>query len=180
MSLYDAPADSPETAAIYYEKQRTEEDPFAEVEAKEWFEHYIGLAEGVLLDNDDELQGERDLQVFELWINGYSPLEIAQRPEIAWLNSRDSVDAALRRIIHKLWEFFGVNPEEHEMKVGDYTSMPDRKGTGEAPKQRFRRWYDDPENRARHQAKCRGRRRQKRAAERLAQEGAGEQAEEGR
>jgi len=171
LSLHEASEDDPETAAIYMEKQRTEPDPATEVEAKEWFDHYMGLAEGVLLDNEDAQQGERDFQLFELWVEGYSPKEIAERPEITWLRNRDSVDAALRRIIHRLWQFFGVNSEEHAMTVGDHTSMPDRIGTAPNPKKNFQQWYADPANRERHQKNCRERIRAKRAAAKEATDG---------
>lgn len=174
-SFHQADKDDPETAAMYLEKQRTEPDPATEVENQEWFEHYLGLAEGVILDTEDAQQGERDLVIFELWVNGYSPKEIAENPEVDWLKNRSSVDKALRRIINRLWEFFDVNPEEHLMQVGDHSSMPDREGTGSSAKKNFQDWYANPENRERHREKSRERMRRKRAAEKETREQGEEQ-----
>lgn len=168
-NLSDVSGDDPETAAIYFEKQRTEGDPVETVEVQEWVEHYSALIEGILLDNDDATQGERDWHIFELWVNGYSPLEIAQREDVSWLQDRQSVDKALRRIIGRLWEYFEVDRETHVMQVGEHSSMSDRSGTGNSAKTNFARWYANPENRARHRANARERMRRIRA-ERVAAE----------
>src|SRR5690606_16208505 len=125
-----ASEDSPETAAIYIEKQRSEPDPAEDVESREWIEHYLGLAEGILLDNENATQGERDFLVFELWVNGFTPTEIAEREEVSWLKERKSVDASLRRSIHKLWAFFGVNPEKTPMVTGSYAGDKDATRAG--------------------------------------------------
>ncbi len=164
-SLYATSPDDPATAMAYALKQECEEDPTDTTEAREWFEHYMSLAEGVLLDHKDSTQGERDLAVFELWVNGHSPLEIANRDEINWLKNRESVDAALRRIISRLWEAFGVDPETHVMTVGEYSSTPERTRTGTSsdPKKTFQNWYANPENRERHRQKARERMRRLRA-----------------
>lgn len=159
--------DNPETIAHYLEKQAKEEiGPADEVAAKEWFDHYLSLAEGVILDSENAEQGERDLQLFELWVNGCSPKEIAERPEITWVRTYDSVDREIRRIIKKLWDFFGVNSEEQPMMIGDHQSH-----TTIGQKKRFARWYANPENRRKHQEKCRDRKRQMRAEEKKAKDG---------
>ncbi len=155
--------DSAEDAAAYLEKQRQEPIPQVEVETKEWVDHYLGLAEGILLDHDDPEQGERDLIVFGLWVDGHSPKEIASRPEIDWLQDQKSVDRALRRIIHRLWEFFGVDLESHVMVVGEFNGNSKRTKTSDSPKTRFANWISQPGNRERHNEKCRQRMRAKRA-----------------
>jgi len=167
-SKYDAQPDDPELLAAYLEKQRAEPVPeVADAQTKDWFEHYMSLAEGVILDNDDVVQGERDLTVFELWVNGYSPKEIAERMESTWAPTESMVQYAIRRIIQKLWEFFGVNPEKFttDPKLG--TASEEGKGQ----QRRFEKWYADPGNRKRHRAKARERQRQKRSEAKKAKEG---------
>lgn len=170
LSLYAAAPEDPELAEIYHQKQMNEPDPAAAVEMADFFEHYMGLAEGVILDHHDAQQGERDLVIFKLWINGLSLQEIAAHPTVTWLKNRRSADGALRRIIHRLWEFFGVDPDSHAMTVGDYTSNGSRTGSGASSQQTFVNWYADPENRARHQERARLRSRERRAAERVSRE----------
>lgn len=165
---HDAQPDDPDLLAEYLEKQRVEPVPeIADAQSKDWFEHYMALAEGVLLDNEDAQQGERDLAVFELWVNGYSPKEIAERHEITWLSYEQSVDAVLRRIIDKLWDFFGVDRKEDDVTIDPRDSDP----VDAAQKRRFNRWYADPANREMHLQRCRERQRQRRAEMKKAKEG---------
>ena len=124
----------------------------------------MALAEGIILDNKDVQQGERDFLVFELWVNGFSPQEIAEKEEVTWLKNRNSVDDALRRIIHKLWEFFDVSCEDHAMVVGNFTRDKSRISTGFSARENSQRWYANPENRERHQQRCREQIRERRAA----------------
>ena len=175
-----AEEDSPETAAVYYEKQQREPTPDCAVEAQEWFDHYLSLAEGIILDTDNPTQGERDWILFELWVSGFSLQEIAARPEVDWFRGKDprnSVQSAMERIVHKLWQFFGVNPEEHAMQVGSFVGDKSRTSTGQSSRKRFQEWYSNPENRERHRRRARERMRRKRAAEKKVKEGLEEQSQ---
>ncbi len=150
-----ARTDQAQLEEVYLQRQRDEETPDDEVAVKDWFDHYSALAEGVLLDSEDVEQGDRDLQIFELWVNGYSPKEIAERLEVS---SPDAVDGALRRIIKKLRDFFGTDSDD--IMLG---SQSNTASTSPGQKKRFAQWYADPENRERHRKRCRERKREQRA-----------------
>lgn len=162
-SLYDASPEDPETAAIYLEKQRREPDPSTDVETREWVEHWTGVVEGILLDNEDAAQGERDLKLFELWLCNYSYGEILEHPENPGFRTQSAVENRLRYCIEKLRGFSGVDPAL-PISVGGHRRKPNAPRSGRTQDQRFADWYSNPENRERHREKCRERMRKKRAA----------------
>jgi hypothetical protein len=162
-SLYEASPDNPEIAAVYLEKQRREPDPSTDYETREWVEHWMGIVEGILLDNENPGNGERDLKLFELWLCNYSYSEILEHPENPGFRTQSAVENRLRYCIEKLRSFSGVD-STLPIRVGGHRRKPNEPRSGRTQDQRFADWYSDPENRKRHREKCRERMRKKRAA----------------
>lgn len=164
-SLESAPPDSPEVVAIYREKQLREADPLTIVETADWVEHWLGIAEGVLLDNDSSEQGVRDFQLFMLWLQNYSYEEILEHPDNPGYKNINAIKNRLRFCVEKLREFAGTDTSLPIVTGTDriLRNPQKRKRSGKSQAERFKDWYSDPENRERQRAKARERMRKKRA-----------------
>lgn len=162
-SLDACDEDDPSAPLLRRPSQQREPDPAEEVACRDWMEHYRAMAADVILAHEDPAQGERDMQVFDMWVSGYTPKEIADHPDVTWLHTSDAADGALRRIIGRLRKHFGTDAD------ADVNLRP-QKGTvthaEQAQKHRFARWYDNEANRTAHRERCRQQAQARRAAER--------------